>query len=78
MNPAYSPVMGRVKFMERYGLSAHQAGALAPARRLPGCSERIPRRWVCPAGDGVHAATVPVRNAVPVRKRGTREEARYP
>ena len=66
MNPAYySPVMGWVKSMERYGPSAHQAAALLLARRLPGCSERIPRRWVCPGGNGVHAAfTVPVRKRV--------------
>ena len=65
VNPAYSSVMGRVKFMERYGLSVHQAAALVLARRLLGCSERIPRRWVCPVGDGVHVAfTVPVRKRV--------------
>ena len=65
VNPAYSSVMGRVKFMERYGLSVHQAAALVLARRLLGCSERIPRRWVCPVGNGVHVAfTVPVRKCV--------------
>ena len=65
VNPAYSSVMGRVKFMERYGLSVHQAAALVLARRLLGCSERIPRRWVCPVGNGVHVAfTVPVRKRV--------------
>ena len=62
VNPAFSSVIGRVKFMERYGLSVHQAAALVLARRLLGCSERIPRRRVCPAGNGVHVAfTVPVR-----------------
>ena len=64
VNPAFSSVIGRVKFMERYGLSVHQAAALALARRLLGCSERIPRRRVCPVGNGVHAAFF-----VPVRKR---------
>ena len=48
VNPAYSSVVGRVKFMERYGLTVHQAAALVLARRLLGCSERIPSRWVCP------------------------------
>ena len=48
VNPAYSSVIGRVKFMERYGLTVHQAAGLVLARRLLGCSERIPRRWVCP------------------------------
>ena len=44
VNPAYSSVIGRVKFMERYGLTVHQAAALVLARRLLGCSEHIPRR----------------------------------
>ena len=61
VNPAYSSVIGRVKFVERYGLrSTRQRPWLA--RRSLGCSERIPRRRVCPAGNGVHVAfTVPAR-----------------
>ena len=64
VNPAFSSVIGRVKFMERYGLTEHQAAALVLARRLLGCTERIPRRRVCPVGNGAHVAF-----AVPVRKR---------
>ena len=65
VNPAFSSVVGRVTFMERYGLSVHQAAALVLARRLLGCSERIPRRWVCPDGRGGHVAfTVPERKRV--------------
>ena len=64
VNPAFSSVIGRVKFMERYGLSVHQAAALVLARRLLGCSERIPRRRVCPVGNGAHVAF-----SVPARKR---------
>ena len=64
VNPAFSSVIGRVKFMERYGLSVHQAAALVLVRRLLGCSERIPRRWVAPVGNGVHVAF-----RVPARKR---------
>ena len=64
VDPACSSVIGRVKFMERYGLSGHQAAALVLARRLPGFSEPIPRRRVCPVGNGVH-----VTFDVPVRKR---------
>ena len=63
-NPAFSSVLGRVKFTERYGLSVHQGAALVLARRMLGCSERIPRRWVAPVGNGVHVAF-----HVPVRKR---------
>ena len=65
VNPACSSIIGRVKFMERYGLSVHQAAALVLARRLPGFSERIPRRQVCPVGNGVHVAfTLPARKRV--------------
>ena len=65
VNPAFSSVIGRVKFMERYGLSVHQAAALVLAWRLLGCSERIPRRWACPVGSGVQVAfTVPARKRV--------------
>ena len=64
VNPAFSSVIGRVKFMERYGLSVHQAAALVLARRLLGCSERIPRRREIPVGNGVHVAF-----SVPARKR---------
>ena len=64
VNPAFSSVIGRVKFMERYGLSVHQAAALVLARRLLRCSERIPRRRAAPVGNGAHVAF-----AVPARKR---------
>ena len=64
VNPAFSSVIGRVKFMERYGLSVHQAAALVLARRLLGCSEHISRRRVAPVGNGVH-----VTFFVPARKR---------
>ena len=65
VNPAFSSLIGRAKFMERYGLSVHQAAALVLARRLLGCSERIPRRRVCPVGNGVQVAfTVPARKRV--------------
>ena len=68
VNPAFSSVIGRVKFMERYGLSVHQAAAPVLARSAYGglgCSERIPRRWVAPVGNGAHVAfTVPARKRV--------------
>ena len=67
VNPAFSSVIGRVKFMQRYGLTVHQAAAMVLARRLLGCSERIPRRRVAPAGNGVYVAFVAF--VVPARKR---------
>ena len=64
VNPAFSSVIGRVKFMERYGLSVHQAAALVLARRLLGCSEGIPCQRICPVGGGIRVAF-----SVPARKR---------
>ena len=64
VNPAFSSVFGRVKIMERYGLSVHQVAAMVLARRLLGCSERIPRLRVAPVGNRVRIAF-----SVPVRKR---------
>ena len=62
VNPAFSSVIGRVSFMERYGLSVHQAAALVLARRYIGCSERVPSWRECPAdGGGSVAFTVPER-----------------
>ena len=64
VNPAYSSVIGRVKYMERYGLSVHQAAALVLARRLLGCREGVPRLRTAPLDRGGRVAF-----RVPVRKR---------
>ena len=62
VNPAFSSMVGRVKFAERYGLSVDQAAALVLARRLVGYSERVPFRQECPVGDGsVVTLYVPAR-----------------
>ena len=66
VNPAFSSLMGRVLFTERYGLSVDQAAALVLARRLLGCSEGIPDHGLCPDGYGGHVA---FRAPAPVRKR---------
>ncbi|MFO7726063.1 MAG: IS200/IS605 family accessory protein TnpB-related protein [Oceanipulchritudo sp.] len=44
VNPAYTSVIGRVKFARRYGLGSHQAAALAIARRHFRFNERVPMR----------------------------------
>ena len=44
VNPAFTSVIGRVKFASRYGLTIHEAAALAIARRFQETSERVPRR----------------------------------
>jgi IS605 OrfB family transposase len=41
VNPAYTSVIGRVKFSRRYGLSIHQAAALTIGRRYLRCSEKV-------------------------------------
>lgn len=43
VNPAYTSIIGWVKFAERYGLSKHEAAALCIARRYLKLSERPPR-----------------------------------
>ena len=64
VNPAFSSVIGRVKFMERYGPAPRQQPWRWPVVSL-GFSERIPRRLACPVGNGVHIAfTVPARKRV--------------
>ncbi len=42
VNPAYTSIIGRVKFARRYGLSIHQAAALTIGRRYLRCSEKVP------------------------------------
>ena len=65
VNPAFSSLMGRVLFMERYGLSVDQAAGLVLARRSLNCSEGIPGHGLCPDGNGGHVAfAAPVRKCV--------------
>jgi IS605 OrfB family transposase len=42
VDPAYTSLIGRVKFGPRYGSSAHASAALAIARRAMALSERLP------------------------------------
>jgi len=42
VNPAYSSVIGLVKYMKMYGLASDEAAALAIARRGMGLSEKLP------------------------------------
>lgn len=64
VNPAYTSLIGRVKFATRYGLSIHHAAALSIGRRFMGLSERMPQgRREIPDGKGGHVALdLPVRN----------------
>jgi len=49
VNPAYSSLIGLVKFMKQYGLSSDTAAAMALARRAMRLSERIPIQNAYPA-----------------------------
>jgi IS605 OrfB family transposase len=64
VNPAFTSLIGRVKFSRRYGLSIHQAAALAIGRRHLKVSERVPRHLdKIPDGkEGYVALSLPVRN----------------
>lgn len=64
VNPAFTSVIGRVKFAGRYGLSVHQAAALVIGRRHLRVSERVPRHLQkIPDGKEDHVAlSLPVRN----------------
>ena len=55
VNPAYSSIIGRVKFAKRYGLNIHNAAALVIARRIMNFSEKLPRTLDnIPNGHGGH------------------------
>jgi IS605 OrfB family transposase len=64
VNPAYTSMIGRVKFSKRYGLSIHHAAALVIARRFFRFSEKPPSRQAdIPDGRGGHVALpLPARN----------------
>ena len=64
VNPAFTSIIGRVKFARRYGLSIHHAAALCIGRRFLSLSEKIPRHLgKIPDGKDAHVAlSLPVRN----------------
>lgn len=64
VNPAYTSLIGRVNYAERYGLSIHHAAALCIGRRHLGVSERMPQgQRDIPDGKGGHLTLdLPARN----------------
>lgn len=64
VNPAFTSIIGRVKFATRYGLTIHESAALTIARRFQRVSERLPSHLdKIPDGKGAHVALpLPVRN----------------
>jgi hypothetical protein len=68
VNPAYTSVIGRVKYAKQLGVSVHQAAAMAIARRDMGFRETALNRPVIPDGKGDHLVV-----ELPVRNRSTHE-----
>jgi IS605 OrfB family transposase len=70
VNPAFTSVMGRVKYAIRYGLSVHQSAALCIARRKVGFVEKIPSRLDhIPDGKGDFIAlALPVKECAKPKK----------
>jgi len=64
VNPAFTSLIGRVKFAKRYGLSIHIAAALCIGRRFLGLSEKMPQSpQEIPDGKGGHVTlALPGRN----------------
>jgi len=67
VNPAFTSVIGRVKYASKYGLTVHHAAALVIARRLCRFSERAPsgcrNEVLIPNNKGGHVTfSLPVRN----------------
>ena len=62
VNPAFTSIIGRVKFAIKYGLTVHQAAALAIARRACGYSERFPSCLEIDNKNSKSAFFVPERN----------------
>jgi IS605 OrfB family transposase len=46
VNPAYTSVIGRFKYMKNYGLSAHESAALVIGRRGLGYQEQLPKELI--------------------------------
>jgi IS605 OrfB family transposase len=67
VNPAFTSVIGRIKYASRYGMTVHHAAALVIARRLCKFSERAPSgcqdEVLIPNNKGGHVTfLLPVRN----------------
>jgi len=46
VSPAFSSVIGMIKYMPKYALSSGTAAAMVVARRALGFKERIPKEWL--------------------------------
>lgn len=60
VNPAFTSLIGRVKFARPHGLSVHAAAAHSIARRAMGHSERLPSPAEAILGDGARVTLLPL------------------
>ncbi len=67
VNPAYTSVIGRIKFAKIYTISIHQAAAMVIARRVFGFSERLPHCWDNIPDNTGGRVTLPVLAKIPAR-----------
>ena len=62
INPAFTSIIGRIKFRTKYGLTVHQAAAFAIARRPCRYSEKLPSCLEINNGNSTSAFFLPARN----------------
>lgn len=55
VNPAFTSIIGMIKFMSRYGLNSGTSAAMAIARRALNLSERLPKCLSLPEDKGKHS-----------------------
>ena len=70
VNPAYTSVMGRVRYAKPLGLGVHHAAAFVIGRRAMGCRERLPSVIQVVTGPVVSTLTLPARNRVNSKDKG--------
>ena len=70
VNPAYTSVMGRVRYAKPLGLSVHHAAAFVIGRRAMGCRERLPSVIQVVTGPRVSTLPLPARNRVSSKDKG--------
>lgn len=54
VNPAFTSVIGMIKFMQKYGLNSGTSAAMAIARRAMNLSEKIPQCLATPEDEARH------------------------
>ena len=72
VNPAFTSIIGMIKFMAKYGLNSGTAAAMSIARRAMKMSEAIPQCLSSPVDDGKHLWSAWNRVSRFIKKHGIR------